>query len=301
MAVKHFTLATVVLLLSIGAAAQINSPCATCPPAGTGLQAPEGDTPFFVESNFSWNGGHFGDVFATGDAAFGDEVSPTNPGSLGADVAGPPGGSNQGNIAPADWGPEGEDWFSGWRLDTPGSPAQQAQMRREFSNIGKPGALSALGPAGYALQAVGNLMNLMCGPIGCGLIAGLDVPFSTSWRASVGQAMAKYNTVAETTIKSGSYYGPFGGQNGNHFIPELWDLSRGNGSVSGQAGDALIEWTTPGNRLTIQQIIRSKSDLAGYFIDKADRTANYKWALGIEYPMKNNPGLSFPHYLLPPE
>jgi hypothetical protein len=67
----------------------------------------------------------------------------------------------------------GEDWFSGWRPDTPASPAQAARMRQQFNAIWSPGPLAKWGWAGgYAFQVVGGLMNLACGEIGCGLIAG---------------------------------------------------------------------------------------------------------------------------------
>ena len=60
--------------------------------------------------------------------------------------------------------------------------AQTARVRQQWHNIWTPGPLAKWGgPAGYGIQVVGGLMNLMCGPIGCGVIAGFE-PNAWDWQ-----------------------------------------------------------------------------------------------------------------------
>jgi hypothetical protein len=310
MAVKHFTLVIAVLLLTMGAAAQSGyTPGTDC--AGT-------------DCTLHWPTGMGGGAISAG--AFGS-VSPDNPAATGltggfsleGDPAAPPIQLQTLSIG----GPSGPSWNLGMDAG-PGLFGMGAQLPggglgnlTNFAfRVGIPALQQAVAKSvGMGLTAIGQMLpqNIPCaiqcavgGPNGGGTADRGPRWGTPPWRSNVGEAMAKYDTVVDAPIKNGSYYGPFGGQNGNHFIPELYDLSKGSGALSGHAGDALVEWTTKGNGQTIQQIIRSKPELAKYFIDKADRTKAWgKWAMGIEYPMKAvngvEPGLTFPHYLLPPD
>jgi hypothetical protein len=301
MAVKHFTLVVVVLLLTMGAVAQDAGGSQAPPGCNNSAQACDnGSGAILVPTPPGVSIGQPGECSGCVQVT----PLPVNPSAssgpswnLGMD-AGPglfgmgsqlPGGGVLGNLAVA------------YHIGIPVIAQTVAK------SVGQ-GLIQGLGALGQMLP-----QNVPCaiacaigGPNG-GTAVDRGPRWGTPpWRSNVGEAMAKYDTIVDAPIKNGSYYGPFGGQNGNHFIPELYDLSKGSGALSGHAGDALVEWTTRGNGQTIQQIIRSKPALAKYFIEKAERTQNWgKWAMGIEIPMKPvngvEPGLRFPNYLLPPD
>jgi hypothetical protein len=159
---------SVVMLLSIGAAAQINSPCSDCAvTVGITDKAPEGDTPTYLELPMM-------NVLAN-DPAFSDNLNMVlNSYSYGqdsADSSSGGGSSSSSDSAEQDANAQGEV------NDLASQASQGNAMRTELYHTFKPGVVAKWGgPGAYALQVVGGLMNLMCGPIGCGLIAGLDVP-----------------------------------------------------------------------------------------------------------------------------
>lgn len=137
---------------------------------------------------------------------------------------------------------------SGWQLDTPGTPAQQAQMRQEFSNIWKPGALAKWGgPAGYGLQVASGLMNLMCGPIGCGLLAttyGPELPGAGEAPWSETDVIFGLDPDGARQLKT--FQQEVGGGGGKRIV-QIWNGKGDVGHVIDQEIRVRADYGAPGN------------------------------------------------------